>query len=376
MDLGSRFFGRVICLMALTGAGWGQNPALGKTAYRDESPYIPGGRPVFLTLPSAKLAPGEIPARSQVPLWSGSFSYNGTAYSYSMVGTNPASGSATTSIPLVIIPLEFVFADGTTLSATQTVCGDTADAVMRVVDSPLIAKAFRFAPGGANLGTTQYIDAFQRANFWSIVSGAAPNYHVLFSPVLTEPVQTVTVLHIDGKTVAGPCSRIGEVEFNFFDGVAQSLIKKLGIAASQLPVFLDYNSFLTAGGCCIEGYHAVTASDQTYAMAVYSDPGIFRLPIEDIHALSHELGEWVDDPFGNNMVPAWGHVGQVGGCQSNLEVGDPLTGHDFTATLNGFTYHPQDLVFLPWYARSSPSTSVNGWYTFMNEFAKPPKLCQ
>jgi hypothetical protein len=33
---------------------------------------------------------------------------------------------------------------------------------------------------------------------------------------------------------------------------------------------------------------------------------------------------------------AWGKVGQVTGCQNNLEVGDPLTGYNYPdVTLNG-----------------------------------------
>ncbi len=58
-------------------------------------------------------------------------------------------------------------------------------------------------------------------------------------------------------------------------------------------------------------------------------------------------------------------MGQVSGCQNNLEDGDPVTGIAFPVPLNGFTYHPEDLVFLPWFARESPSPSVNGWYTFL-----------
>ena len=98
--------------------------------------------------------------------------------------------------------------------------------------------------------------------------------------------------------------------------------------------------------------------------------------IQDIRALSHELGEWMDDPLtpAQNIVPAWGHIGQVSGCQNNLEVGDPVAGNAFTVTTGGlfpFTYHPEDLVFLKWFARVTPSTSVNGWHTFLNGFAAP-----
>ncbi len=63
---------------------------------------------------------------------------------------------------------------------------------------------------------------------------------------------------------------------------------------------------------------------------------------------------------------------------SGLGVGDPVTGQAFTITTGGafpFTYHPEDLVFLPWFARITPSTSVNEWYTFLNGFAAPQPVC-
>ncbi len=346
------------------------------------SPYIPGAKPTFVTIPRAHLAAGQVPPPVQVPIWQGSFVYSGTTYKYNMVGTNPAQGSATSNIPMVIVPLKFVFSNGTSLSAKQTVCGDVKNTVYRFKNSPLIKKA-AFAPGGTNVGTTQYIDAFQRANFWSTVSATAPNYHVLFSPVSVKTMQVINVPAADGTSVAGPCARIGEVDINYFDNIAMNMLTTLSIPANTLPVFLSYNTFWTSGGgCCILGYHSTNnAGTQAYAVGAYSDPGIFSVPIEDIHALSHEFGEWMDDPLIPNMniVPAWGHVGQVSGCQNNLETGDPVTGIAFTVHMGGtypFTYHPEDLVFLPGFSRTTPSTSVNGWYTFLNEFSAPQAVCQ
>ena len=107
---------------------------------------------------------------------------------------------------------------------------------------------------------------------------------------------------------------------------------------------------------------------QTFSVATYSDPGLFSVPIEDIHALSHELGEWMDDPIVNNAVPQW-NGGQLGNgpCSGILEDGDPVTGIAFDVTMsNGWTYHPEDLVFESWFPRTTPSTSVNGWYTYLN----------
>jgi hypothetical protein len=246
----------------------------------------------------------------------------------------------------------------------------------RVTENSPILQSTSFSAGATNVGTTQYIDAFQRANFWSSVSTTSPDYHVSLSLVTVEPLQTISVSKRFGTAVVGPCARIGEVDINFFDSKAQSVLTTLGIPATSFPIFLDYNTFLTANrSCCILGYHSATAGNQTYAFAAYSDPGIFSVPIQDIHALSHEVGEWMDDPFGNNIAPAWGHVGQVSGCQNNLEVGDPVTGIAFTVALNGFTYHPEDLVFLPWFSHQSPSSSVNGWYTFLNTFSSPAAAC-
>jgi hypothetical protein len=248
-----------------------------------------------------------------------------------------------------------------------------------VKTSPLLKKV-AFTPGGTNVGTTQYVDAFQRANFWSQVSTTSPNYHVLLAPIQVKPLQTITV-GAAGTTVAGPCARIGEVDINFFDTIAMSLLTTLNIPANTLPLFLSYNTFWTfGGGCCILGYHSTdNTGTQAYAVGAYNDPGIFsKAGIRDIHALSHEIGEWMDDPLipSQNTVPAWGHIGQVSGCQNNLEVGDPVTGSAFNVTLNGFTYHPEDLVFFPWFARITPSTSVNGWYTFLNAFSAPQGVCQ
>ncbi len=369
-----------LCLVLLVGSGFAQKITQVQVL-RGGSPYIKDAKPMFATIPRIS---NEAPANSapdvQVPIWTGTFTFMGSTFTYHMVGTDPSAGSATSNIPLVIIPLKFHFSDGTNLSASQTVCGDVKNTKYRVKNSPVIKK-FAFSPGGTNVGTTQYVDAFQRANFWNFVSTTSPNYHVLLSPVSMKTLQTINVPAANGTTVAGPCARIGEVNINFFDNIAMSLLTQLAIPANTLPLFLDYNTFWTSGGCCILGYHSTNnAGTQAYAVAAYSDPGIFNVPIEDIHALSHEVGEWMDDPLipSVNIVPAWGHVGQVGGCQNNLEVGDPVTGKAFTVTSTGlfpFTYHPEDLVFLPWFARISPSTSVNGWYTFLNGFSAPQAVC-
>src|ERR1700687_3865284 len=39
-----------------------------------------------------------------LPTWTGSFTYKGTKYPFTMIGTDPSKGSATTTLSMVIIP--------------------------------------------------------------------------------------------------------------------------------------------------------------------------------------------------------------------------------------------------------------------------------
>ena len=335
------------------------------------------GTPRFTAIPRgiSTRAAQRSPA-GNVPLWSSSFVSGGNTYNYTMVGADPTTSNVTTKVPVVIVPLIYKFGT-TTISPTKNACGDTMSAVKRITKSPIFNN-YPFVAGTTNVGTTQYMDAFQRANFWQSVGSVTPNYHTLLSPVTMKPAQTIVVPASAGGILGTFCGTqpVGTADINFVDAQLQSLITKLKIPATSLPLFVNYDVFETSGGgCCILGYHSATGSGQTYAIAAYNDPGLFSVPIEDIHALTHELGEWLDDPLVNNTVPTWGHIGQQQGCQTNLEDGDPVTGTAFTATLNGFTYHPEDLVFFSWFARQTPSIAVNGWYTFLNTFPAQSAPC-
>ena len=123
--------------------------------------------------------------------------------------------------------------------------------------------------------------------------------------------------------------------------------------------------------CLAGGYHNafnVGAGVQTYGVAMYDNSGLMTGG-SDISILSHEVAEWQNDPSGTNPTPSWGNIGQVMGCQGNLEVGDPLSGTTFNDTLNGFTYHPQELAFFSWFYHQNPSLGVNGWYSDKGTFS-------
>ena len=126
--------------------------------------------------------------------------------------------------------------------------------------------------------------------------------------------------------------------------------------ANSLPIFVTSQTYLTSGsGCCIGGYHSVTNAGQPYSQFTFITPaqGSKTIPFsDDVSALSHELGEWIDDPLTSNNSPC-----------GIYEVGDPLERNtnygDFNYTLNGVTYHLQDLALLPYFGGPTGVTLGN-----------------
>jgi hypothetical protein len=368
--------------LALAGFAFAQEPL-----YRDTPAGSVPERPPVST-PDRVAISGVIPARgihaeslaaeglagTTLPNWFGTFTVGSTAYGFTMLGTNPALGSATTTIPTILIPLRLVFSDGTVLDATGPVFGETRSALTLTQQSPLFKDAL-FTPGGTNVGTTQYIDAFQRANFWNIVSTVSPNYHLKFRIMVTEPAQTLTVPSYFGYAVGGPGDHLGYVNQAWWDDQLGVLLYRLHIQTNTLPIFLNYNIQQTSTDFTYAGYHTAFGNPaQVYISAGFFDQGIFRYG-GDIVFLSHEMGESTDDPFVNNLTPNWNNPQSPGTCSDLLEVGDPVSDDGIgPIEVNGFTYHPEDLTFLPWFAEQTPSTSVNGWYTFGN-FYSSPAIC-
>lgn len=230
--------------------------------------------------------------------------------------------------------------------------------------SPIFDKTTTCIQGGTNLGTTQYIDAYQRGNFWSTGGTTSPNYHLLLGGPTVKPEHTLSPPATKGKT-ANPFANlsVAEVDINWFDTQLHNLLLSLNIQPNTLPIFLTYNTYLTSGGCCIGGYHsAVTNTNGTvaYLNATYIDQaGDFA---QDVSALSHEIGEWADDPL---VVNPSGNPVSCG----ILENGDPEEGFTnyggFPYALGGFSYNLQDLVYLPYFGAPT-STSANGALSFQD----------
>ena len=332
-------------------------------------------------------------------------SRDGNSYSGSMVGQDPFGAEFTTTVintPVVpVILTTNAVADKITVTGKSfsvntkpgvtvfdpTVADDSCLAspndvpITLMLQSPIFqSETFVFGP--TDVGTTQYVDAFQRGNFWQFVGGTG--YHTILNPQLMPPVR-LDLPPSRGLALTpalfGNCGPLAVVDFDVFkQQIFNKLLAAGGFNSSQFPIFLFYNTVMSGvsptnlNKCCILGFHnAVTqqpsADVQTYAFIDFDASGLFGPTIHDTSIAAHEVGEWMDDPFGNNPTPLWGHVGQVGGCQGNLEVGDPLTGTNIPVVTgaNGFKYHLQELAFFSWFY-GAPSIAVNGWFSDNNTF--------
>ena len=339
------------------------------TAAAQVPDIAPGSeRPMFTRLPAKLYTPKNAFAAASTPLrtWNGSFAYRGTTYHYNMVGTAPSGGTSTT-VAVEIIPIRVVITNSSAVKTAYNpahVLSNGSTVTANTVASPIF-KGISFTSGGLNMGTTQYIDAFQRANFWGTIQSHT-GYHLLLGGPAVLGAQTLSPPRAYGKNGVVFGFNAGLIDINWFDAQLHNLITKLRIQPNTLPIFLTYNVYLTQNGsCCIGGYHSAmgsAAAPQSYTHATYVDrAGAFA---QDVSALSHEIGEWADDPMvansnGNNTP-----------C-GTLEIGDPLENNSnygaypYKGT-NGFTYNLQDLVTLPYFG-APPRTSVNGEFTFHGE---------
>ena len=162
--------------------------------------------------------------------------------------------------------------------------------------SPIFATGVDFTSGGVDFGSTQYINAFQRANFYGV--GHA-GFGLLLSGPTVKPLVTLNVPKRSGKTGVVFGFSAGLVDINYFDAQLHTLLTNLGITSNTFPIFVTRDVYLTQNhSCCIGGYHSATGvigSAQSYTHATYVDhAGAFA---QGCFCLSHEVGEWADDPW-------------------------------------------------------------------------------
>jgi hypothetical protein len=356
-----------------------------------------------------------------------------------MVGSDPnnCSGSACSVTieaditPIIVNVGGLTFNGNNVLTATlaspQFALNDHGSTPFATAGAPNIPRG----PGGAlsqdDTGNMlQLQDATMRAQFNQTGSS---NYHVILHPNVLPPV-TINVPNNQGVLLlSGRGVVFADVDIGWWAAQIQNLNTKA--EPTHLALYLTDNVLLFAGknvfNCCVIGFHGArpvgngggssnsngNAKVQTFAWASWVQPGIYARPnggtawaIQDIHALSHEIAEWADDPFVNNFVEPWlTPTAPQYGCSGLLETGDPVVAIGFAMGSNSFEqgpnpdgsqsadgyYHPEDEAFLPWFMRTAPNTvseptqsaSTNiGRYTLMGDlnpfpgFRQPATGCQ
>ncbi len=354
--------------------------------------------PVVDSVGTAKFSSegGATPQRTTrtIPYWGfqATDPTNHTTYPVTMVGRDPAARTSTT-VPTLIVPIKLVF------SAAGGYALDGASRVAATVSSPIFSEYGSYpAMTGGDVG--QYGDVFMRAQF----NAAGSGYHVKLGAPTVSPTVTINVPKNHGSVVQ---TRLGAVtglaDMAWFSSQLQSLMGQMHISSGTLPIFLSDNTVLYIGStdnCCVIGYHgagkipgnglgAVNSNGQsdinTYIYSAYTTPGTFGdSGVQDIHALGHEVAEWLDDPFIDNAVNPWvTPTAPQYGCTTVLETGDPVVGiwypllgnPDPNPLAQGY-WHPEDEVFWQWFLRQSPSSAFGGNYTLMGPYNPYPGFRQ
>lgn len=359
------------------------------------------------------------PQFDTIPFWSNQFTYNGfdrqnnpkSVWPYKMVGRAPETGRTTVfGAPIVPMSLDLLAKDGTVavLHGHPLSFNTTPDLVHAVLESPV------FEPWIYTSGIGQITDQMMRAEFWNRIphgdgdagrdeeSDNERGWHNILAPsvktarhmgipfgqyaVFVDAAGNPVAADVDFGTFATLLFPQGAVPDN---GTPIGAAEVAGdITTRDISTFLFNNVFLFQGGdpnnCCVGGFHDVDnepgdASNgnrpRRYVLnfSSWSRPGFFFAGPEDVTALSHELAETFNDPFGDNLTPWWLTTDRIFGniCQDNLEVGDVIevknANQVFPISMNGRTYHPQNEALFQWFAFQSPSSAHLGAYSFPDE---------
>ncbi len=373
--------------------------------------------------------------------WSGSTldPHNGVTYGYNMVGADPnnCTGSACSATiqaditPIVVNVAGRTFSGNNVLDATlaspqfaNNDYGTTPAATAATATAPAAGTLVR-GPGGAlsqgDAGNQlQLQDATMRAQFNKTGSSG---FHLILHPNVL-PAVTIDVPSNQGTLLqSGRGVIFADINITWWSAQIQNL--ESSADPTHLPIYLTDNVLLHIGpnilNCCVIGFHGTRASGrgngsnnsngnakvQTFAWASWVQPGVYSRPnggtdwaLQDIHALTHEISEWADDPFVNNLVEPWlTPTAPQYGCTGILETGDPVVAIGFAMGTNGFEqgpnpngsqsadgyYHPEDEAYLPWFMRTAPnnvseptqSPSANiGRYTLMGDLNPFPGFRQ
>jgi hypothetical protein len=287
-----------------------------------------------------------------IPTWHGSFSFAGASWPYVMAGRAPQRGD-TTEIDTSLIVVSFKFDEFADANGNPLVIG-SQDIVDDVVGSP------NFVRSEYSVGRAQFGDAIQRASFFNVMER---DWHTtlerprMLKPVTIEvPVGQAQVFDVGGGTF------VGIVNFDFLYSQIQTILQLEDVRTDELPILISHNVFADAA----LGFHDAVDVQvgnrkgiQTYTWTSWLDLSAFGATFADATTMTHEVSEWISDPFTNNNTPAWLIPQSGGACNSILEVGDPiefLANQEYTITLHGHDYHTQNETLISWFSHETSTT--------------------
>ena len=327
------------------------------------------------------------------------FDFNGNPNRHwytNTVGNPPQMGRTTLiNAPIQPVNVELDDANGNLRVINgHALISDATQFVQRVLNSPVFST--HTYSSGAD--ATQFSDAIQRAEYFN---GMKPDWHTLLGPD-PKPAVTMHIRQAAGCPTGphsagcnytfslnsnGSCCRFILVSNLAFDhglaGVVVNAIVNNMITTKDISTFLFPNVYLFSGNtnnCCVLGFHTyfvdTSVDPEPRWVLNYSSwisPGLFGPSVADVTALSHEISETYNDPFVvsdsvHNLTPFW--LSPNGLCDEVLETGDVIEGlpnETFPITMNGFTYHPQNEALLQWFEFQSPSSAIDGAYSYPNE---------
>jgi hypothetical protein len=100
----------------------------------------------------------------------------------------------------------------------------------------------------------------------------------------------------------------GNVFFDFMDAEIQTILQLVELSDDTLPIFVTdgvTNEALGYHNAALITDDGGTAHLQTYIFTSWQDPALVPPIFADVSTFNHELAEWTNDPFVNNVVPTW-----------------------------------------------------------------------
>jgi hypothetical protein len=305
-----------------------------------------------------------------LPTWTRGFSINGTNYSYTMVGSDPAAGATTTIIPTVLVPIRLTVPD--TLVNGQPLMLDATGSIPSILHSPI------FTASKFDSGNLQFADAMLHAEF----PQAPKKWHLYFSPSVAPTIDIVAPAGTVKTYQAKSGAYLGVVERGSVFGKPISEALHRQFAANTYVIFVSYNSLFSGAF----GFHGDLLNKQGTADTVYAYNSwlvgvndLFSLPSPNADTFAHEIAETVHDPVSTSLTLEWGDWFNNNRCfQPFIEVGDAVEdapakvqNYHQKVNVNGkeVVYTLQTEAMLPWFTREYPSSAIHGAYSFPGETA-------